>query len=81
MTYTRDPHKDPREGDEFEAPPRPFYLQERRTIIERYERDGKAMVRYEVTDEWGEAYHRIVLLASFRRWANRATVLYAAEEK
>lgn len=50
----RDPRKDPREGDEFEAPPR---LQEQRTIIERYEKDGKAMVRYETSDEWGETYH------------------------
>jgi hypothetical protein len=72
----RDPRKDPREGDEFEAPPR---LQEQRTIIERYEKDGKAMVRYETSDEWGETYHHIVQLSSFRRWAKKATVLYAAE--
>jgi hypothetical protein len=75
----RDPRRDPREGDEFEAPPRPYYLQEQRTIIERYEKDGKAMVRYETTDEWGETIHHIVQFASFRRWAKRATVLYAAE--
>lgn len=53
----RDPRKDPREGDEFEAPPRPYYLQEQRTIIERYEKDGKAMVRYETTDGWGGTIH------------------------
>ena len=76
----RDPRKDPREGDELEAPPRPFYSQEQRTIIERYEKDGKAMVRYETSDEWGETYHHIVRLSSFRRWAKKATVLYAAGE-
>jgi hypothetical protein len=42
-------------------------------------KDGKAMVRYETTDEWGETIHHIVQFASFRRWAKRATVLYAAE--
>ena len=71
----RDPRKDPRKGDEFEGPYRPFYMQEHRTVIERYKKDGKWMVRYAAEDDWGEAYHRIVLLASFRRWAKRATVL------